>query len=78
MADVVALYRLRLTQPERVRPYRTWGYPVVPGLYLAATASIALVMLWGRPLECAISVGMLLVGLPFYWFFARGAAAQQG
>ena len=78
MADVVALYRLRFTQPERVRPYRAWGYPVVPGFYLAATASIALVMLWGRPLECAISVGMLLVGLPFYWFFARGAAAQQG
>jgi APA family basic amino acid/polyamine antiporter len=71
MADMLALYRLRRTQPERERPYRAWGYPVVPGLYLIATAAIALAMLWGRPFECAASVGMLLLGLPFYWYFAR-------
>lgn len=70
-ADVAALYRLRRTQPERNRPYRAWGYPLVPGLYLAANLGIVTVMLMERPLECLISLGMLASGLPFYWAFRR-------
>ena len=70
-ADVVALYFLRRRQPDRPRPYRAWGYPIVPGLYLAANLAIAGAMIWGRPLECAIGLGMLLAGLPFYVLFIR-------
>ena len=72
MADMLALYRLRRTQPDRARPYRAWGYPVLPGVYLVVTGSIAVAMLLGRPLESAASAGLLLLGLPFYWFFVRG------
>ena len=51
---------------------------MVPGLYLASTAAIALTMLWLRPLECLASAGMLLVGLPFYWFFGRATPSEPG
>lgn len=68
-ADVLALYRLRVKVPLRVRPYRAWGYPWVPGLYLAANAAIATAMLVGSPFECAVSVALLLAGLPFYWIW---------
>ncbi len=68
-ADVVALYVLRWRQPDRPRPYRAWGYPIVPALYLAANLAIAGAMMIGRPLECAVAIGMLLAGLPFYWLF---------
>ena len=71
MADVAALYRLRHTQPERPRPYRAWGYPVVPGLYLAATAAIALSLLIGSPFESGVGLLLLAAGLPFYAWFAR-------
>jgi APA family basic amino acid/polyamine antiporter len=74
MADIGALYRLRRRQPERRRPYRAWGYPWVPGLYLAACGAIAGTMLWGRPRECLAGLAMLLAGLPFYWLFARRPA----
>ena len=70
-ADVLALYRLRRTQADRARPYRAWGYPLVPGLYLGVTLTIAVVMLTSRPVECLISIGMLASGLPFYWAFRR-------
>jgi APA family basic amino acid/polyamine antiporter len=76
MADVFALYRLRWKQPDRVRPYRAWGYPVVPAIYLASIAAIAVAMLAGRPMECAASVGLLLVGLPFYWIFSRDSQGR--
>ena len=68
MADTAVLYRLRWTRPDWPRPYRAWGYPVVPALYLLANAAIAVAMVVGRPLECAIGIGVLLAGLPFYWW----------
>jgi APA family basic amino acid/polyamine antiporter len=72
MADMVALYRLRVLQPDRHRPYRAWGYPVLPALYFVANGAVALALLVGRPYECGISLLLLVLGLPFYWFFARG------
>lgn len=75
MADIVALYRLRRLQPDRKRPYRAWGYPFIPGLYFLATFGIATAMVWGRPLECLVGVGMLAAGLPFYFLFARRSRA---
>jgi APA family basic amino acid/polyamine antiporter len=71
IADTTALYALRRRQPRRPRPYRAWGYPVVPALYLVANAGIAVAMLIGRPAECAIALAVAATGLPFYLWFAR-------
>ena len=75
MADTAVLYRLRWTRPDWTRPYRAWGYPVVPALYLVANAAIAVAMVLGRPLECAIGIGVLLAGLPFYWWLRADSRA---
>jgi APA family basic amino acid/polyamine antiporter len=71
IADVAALYRLRATQPGRVRPYRAWGYPWVPALYLVVNAAVAGVLIVKRPTECAVGLGLLALGLPFYALFRR-------
>jgi APA family basic amino acid/polyamine antiporter len=76
IADTSALYALRARKPDLPRPYRAWGYPVVPALYLIANAAIALAMLWGRPLECAIALLVTASGLPFRAAFARRRRAQ--
>jgi len=73
IADTTALYALRRRHPRRRRPYRAWGYPVVPALYIVANAAIALAMLGERPLECAIALAVAGSGLPFYVWFARRA-----
>ncbi|MDJ0850594.1 MAG: amino acid permease [Myxococcota bacterium] len=73
MADVAALYRLRRRKPDRPRPYRAWGYPWVPALYLLANGAVAAALLGGRPVECAIGLGLVALGLPFYWAFTRKA-----
>jgi APA family basic amino acid/polyamine antiporter len=78
MADVAALYRLRRTRPERRRPYRAWGYPVVPALYFAANAAVALTLLGGRPFECAAGLALALAGLPFYALFAATGRRAAG
>jgi len=71
MADTAALYALRRKHPHRERPYRAWGYPLLPALYLMANAGIAVAMLWGRPLECAAALAVTATALPAYAFFVR-------
>ena len=74
IADTLALYALRRRQPERPRPYRAWGYPVVPALYLAANVAIVVGLAVGRPWESAVCLAVLAAGLPLYGFFARRPA----
>ena len=75
MADTTALYTLRYRKATRPRPYRAWGYPAVPALYLIANACIATAMVWGRPKECAIALAVAATALPFYVLFNRGRPA---
>ena len=75
IADVLALFALRRRQPDRRRPYRALGYPWVPALYVLACAAIAVAMLAGRPLECAVGLACLASGLPFYALFSRRRAS---
>jgi basic amino acid/polyamine antiporter, APA family len=67
----VALFRLRRTRPEQHRPYRTWGYPIVPLVFVAGSAAFVLNTLMERPVESLIGVGILLSGLPVYWLSQR-------
>ncbi len=78
MADTTALYTLRARQPLRPRPYRAWGYPMLPALYLAANAAIAAVLLWGRPKECAMAMAVTATAVPFYVWFGRRARGLGG
>jgi APA family basic amino acid/polyamine antiporter len=75
IADTAALYALRLRRPGQPRPYRAWGYPVVPGLYLVANAAIAAGLAAGRPREALVGIAVLLAALPCYALLGRRAAA---
>jgi basic amino acid/polyamine antiporter, APA family len=77
MASTSALYVLRRKRPDLPRPYRAWGYPLVPGAYFAANAAIALALLRGRPLECAVALAVTATGLPFLALFAQRARAVR-
>jgi APA family basic amino acid/polyamine antiporter len=76
MADTAALYALRRRRPALPRPYRAWGYPLVPGLYLVANAAIAAALLAGRTTECVVGLGVLAAGWPFYAIFARWSTSR--
>lgn len=71
IADTAALYTLRWKEPLRPRPYRAWGYPVLPALYLIANLAIAVALMWGRPLECAVALAVAGTGVPFYFVLRR-------
>jgi APA family basic amino acid/polyamine antiporter len=75
IADTIALYVLRVREPDRPRPYRATGYPVVPAIYVLANLGVAVAMLWRTPLECVTSLVVLATGVPVYLVFARRRAA---
>lgn len=82
---VAALFVLRRREPEAVRPYSTWGYPFVPGLFVLVCAVIVANALWTdlvTPLASGTALGpsaagilIIALGLPLYAWFTRRAAA---
>jgi APA family basic amino acid/polyamine antiporter len=76
-ADTIALFALRWRQPDRSRPYRAWGYPWVPALYLVANFAIGVAIAIGSPRESATTVGLLALGLLVYVAFRRYRVGQE-
>ena len=70
---VAAVFVLRKKQPDLVRPYRTWGYPVVPLLFMGASIAIIVNALWTDPVNTGITFGIILVGVPVYFVWRRVA-----
>jgi APA family basic amino acid/polyamine antiporter len=71
-ASSIFVFRRRM--PEAERPYRTWGYPVVPLLFLVMAALLIGNMLLTMPRQALAGLGLMALGLPFYWYWSRAAA----
>jgi basic amino acid/polyamine antiporter, APA family len=67
VAGVIVLRRKR---PDLPRPYRMWGYPVTPILFLAITAWFLVNMLWTRPIPSLAGVALIATGIPVYFVWA--------
>ena len=73
---MVALFRLRYKRPEMERPYRAFGYPVIPGLYMLACLAIAVILLFAKPQYTVAGLVIVLLGIPVYYLWrARGGVA---
>ena len=73
---VAGVYILRRRRPDAERPYRTWGYPVVPAVFLIASVSMLLNSAINNPDATLVGFGVILAGIPvFYLWKGRRAAA---
>ena len=68
---VIAVFVLRSKQPNLPRPYKTFGYPFTPLIYLALTGWTLYFVIINRPIEVLFSLGIILSGLIFYYFSNR-------
>ncbi len=73
VAGGMTIFRLRKAQPDRPRPYRAWGYPVVPAVFILSTAVLVVSTLIERPVESIAGLGLLVLGIPAYWYWKRTA-----
>jgi APA family basic amino acid/polyamine antiporter len=70
-ATALGVFILRKKMPDAPRPYRVWGYPVVPGIVVLFCAVLFFNTIYARPREAAIGMALMLIGVPFYFWFRR-------
>ncbi len=71
MIGAIGLFRLRRSRPDHPRPYRVWGYPFVPGVFIFAAMAFVANTLVERPKESLAGLGLVALGLPVYWYSRR-------
>lgn len=64
-----AVIVLRQKNPNLPRPYRTWGYPWVPGVFVLVSAALVISTLFDSPRESFMGIGLIVLGLPFYFYW---------
>jgi basic amino acid/polyamine antiporter, APA family len=70
-ATAFGVFILRKKMPEANRPYKAWGYPVVPAIFVIFCVFLIANTIYARPREAGIGLVLILLGIPFYYFFQK-------
>jgi APA family basic amino acid/polyamine antiporter len=74
---IIGLFILRKKQPSAERPYKAWGYPVVPALYILCASAISLDLLIFKPMYTWPGMVIVLLGIPAYFIWKKFLANKQ-
>ena len=66
-----AVFVFRFREPNAPRPYKTWGYPVVPAVFVLVTIYLIIFTIRNAPLQSLIGLTIIAAGLPVYYYFSR-------
>ena len=66
---------LRRTRPDAPRPYRVWGYPALPLVFVVTALAFVANTLVEKPWESGVGLALLALGLPAYLWWRRKEAA---
>ena len=70
--SATAVLRLRIRKPELPRPYRAWGYPWTPIVFILCATLLVGTTIWKKPRDSAVGAGLILLGLPGYVYWKKG------
>lgn len=70
-ATTVGVFVLRRRMPDAHRPYKTWGYPVVPALFILFCLGLFMNTIITRPREAGIGLTLIMLGIPVYFLLLR-------
>lgn len=68
---IAGLFVLRKTMPDAERPYKAFGYPVIPALYIILTSLICIDLLIYKTFNCGMGLLIIALGVPVYFMFKR-------
>jgi amino acid transporter len=72
----IAVLRLRGKEPELVRPYRAWGYPWTPIIFLIAALALTVNLWIDRPIRSSLGLAVILMGIPFFRYWRKKSAVD--
>jgi APA family basic amino acid/polyamine antiporter len=70
-ATALGVFVLRVKMPEAYRPYKAWGYPVVPALFILFCAVLIVITIITKPREALLGLGLMMSGIPLYFYWTR-------
>jgi basic amino acid/polyamine antiporter, APA family len=70
-ATSLGVFILRHRMPDAIRPYKVWGYPVIPALYIAFCIGLVLNTFITRPREAVIGLTLIMAGIPVYLLLGK-------
>src|ERR1700675_3116799 len=73
----IALLRLRKIEPNLSRPYRAWGYPLTPLIFLAAAIALTVNLWMVRPVRSSLGLLVILAGIPFFYRWRKTAPSSE-
>jgi APA family basic amino acid/polyamine antiporter len=69
---IIGIFKLRRTRPDVERPYKAFGYPVLPALYIILAIVFCIFLILFKPLYAGIGLGIVLLGIPVYYLSIGG------
>ena len=69
IAAAASVFTLRKKRPDLPRPYKTWGYPAIPIIFIIASSGILLNTLIEKPVESLAGLDITVIGIPIYFFW---------
>src|SRR5215469_2924999 len=72
----IALLRLRKKDPHLSRPYRAWGYPFTPLIFLVAALALTVNLWMVRPVRSSLGLAVILAGIPFFYYWSKSPLAS--
>ena len=73
--NAIALLRLRKKEPSLPRPYRAFGYPWIPIIFLVAAAALTVNLWMARPVRSSLGLAVILAGIPFFYRWRKPTRA---
>ena len=70
-ATALGVFILRKKMPDAPRPYKVWGYPVVPAIFIIFSGGLVLNTVFSRPREAMLGMVLILTSVPLYWWFRK-------
>ena len=72
----IALLRLRKKEPNLFRPYRAWGYPWTPLIFLIAAVALTANLWMVRPVRSSLGLAVILAGIPFFYYWRKSRSSS--
>lgn len=77
-ATALGVFVLRVKMPDAHRPYKAWGYPVVPALFILFCAVLIVITIMTKPREALLGLALMMSGIPLYFYWTRKSDQLQG
>jgi APA family basic amino acid/polyamine antiporter len=68
-ATTIGVFVLRVKMPDAPRPYKAWGYPVVPAIFIVFCIALLIITFASKPREATMGLVLMATGVPFYFYW---------